>query len=416
MKKLALMVLFLLFAQIISAQVVIKEVLYDPVDSETTGEAVLLYNEGSSSVDVSDWVLATESSSTDATLPQGMSISPGGYLLIADSGFSLNKYNSSWPDADYEEAISLSNSDAGVALKNGDVIVDAVGWGNPLNIEEGLYEGTPHLGTIEGESLRRDADTNDNSIDLHTTTPIFYTTQPEYNPLELVLNLEVNITSVLEILSLKILADDNSSKEGVQIIPVLDDTKTFEVRMEVYDPNNGTGITNAKIVVEGNEYLMEKVDINGTNFYYLGNASMQYYEEARTYELTGEILNDGDILSENTFFEYEEKGGMTSSENLGVEMKAGNTSIETFTIRNIGNKDLQLQIKSVDLVSGSNILPVERIEASIDNFVTNTVMSETYQSITSLPRNSEQEIKLRISSDENDAVGSYQGQVFVLGE
>ena len=51
--------------------VIISQVLYDPIGTETGGEAVELYNPTDSAIDIGDHVIKTESSATDATIPSG---------------------------------------------------------------------------------------------------------------------------------------------------------------------------------------------------------------------------------------------------------------------------------------------------------------------------------------------------------
>lgn len=159
-------ILILLFAPMVSASVVISQVLYDPVGTESGGEAVELKNDGNSSVDISGWVLTTESSATDATIPSNTVLQAGKTFLIADEGWNSSKDDSSWRAADYEEKITLGNSDSGIALKNNGSAVDAVGWGDKDGIDSSLYEGSPaSLVSAAGKALLRSKDTDDNSQD-----------------------------------------------------------------------------------------------------------------------------------------------------------------------------------------------------------------------------------------------------------
>ena len=77
MKKIIHFILAMLtcvtFAQ---AEVVIYQVLYDPVGTESGGEAVELKNTGDEPVDVSGWMIATDSSNHDATLPSNTLLLP----------------------------------------------------------------------------------------------------------------------------------------------------------------------------------------------------------------------------------------------------------------------------------------------------------------------------------------------------
>ena len=157
--------LLIVLSYLVSGDVVISQVLYDPVGSESGGEAVELKNTGISPVDVSGWVLATLSSSSDATLPKDAVIPAGSSYLIADKGWNVSRDNFDWRLADFEEAITLSNSDGGVALIANGKVVDAVGWGDIEGIEEGLFEGSPAVDVGNGKSLFRLKDTGDNSVD-----------------------------------------------------------------------------------------------------------------------------------------------------------------------------------------------------------------------------------------------------------
>jgi hypothetical protein len=162
MKKILLLLLLL---PIVNAGVVINQVLYDPVNTESGGEAVELKNVGDSAVDISGWVLRTESSDADATVPDGIVLASGGVYLIADEGWDDNKDDDSWRSADYEEKITLGNVDSGVALLSNGSVVDAVGWGDAEEIEGNLYEGAPAAGVPSGKSLLRIKDSDDNSRD-----------------------------------------------------------------------------------------------------------------------------------------------------------------------------------------------------------------------------------------------------------
>jgi len=155
----------LLLLPLVDASVVINQVLYDPINTESGGEAVELKNTGSSAVDISGWILSTESSAADATVPDGTVLSAGSVYLIADENWNSSKDDESWRSADHEERITLGNSDGGVALMANGSVVDAVGWGDAEGIEDNLYEGTPAVMVSAGKALLRTQDTNDNSED-----------------------------------------------------------------------------------------------------------------------------------------------------------------------------------------------------------------------------------------------------------
>ncbi|MEM4247266.1 MAG: lamin tail domain-containing protein, partial [Candidatus Woesearchaeota archaeon] len=168
----------LAFLNVVQAQVVISQVLYDPVSTESGGEAIEIRNDGGSAVDISKWVIATESSAIDATIPDKTILLPGATFLVADSGWSSSKDNPAWRNADLEETITMANSDSGVALKDSSGnIIDAVGWGNPAEIKQGLFEGAPALPVPAGKALARTQDTNNNANDFTEAEPAFFSGQ-----------------------------------------------------------------------------------------------------------------------------------------------------------------------------------------------------------------------------------------------
>ncbi len=164
------LIVFLFLLPFVSANVVINQVLYDPVGTEAGGEAIELKNAGSLPVDISDWVIATASSDKDAVIPKNTILAPGSSFLIADEGWNDKKDDKSWRSADYEEKLTIGNSDSGIALLDNDSVVDAVGWGDA---EAGLFTGSSAQQVAAGMALLRIQDTKDNSRDFVESVPDF---------------------------------------------------------------------------------------------------------------------------------------------------------------------------------------------------------------------------------------------------
>jgi len=410
-----------------SGQVVIKEVLYNPFNSENIGEAILLYNAGNQDVNVSEWIIATKTSAVDATIPQGFLIAAGGNLLIADIGFSLDKYNSSWPNADYEEAITLTNSDAGVALLNGSNIIDSVGWGNASIIGQGFYEGTPHKGVSEGQSLRRidNQDTNNNSADFYAATPTFYSDEnndsgksiENNSSTEIIINVEVNITkNPPKIKKLQILSDDDLSKEGIQINPVAGNTRTFEVLVETYDQDNNSDVQSAKALIGNKEFELLIISNNKTGVVFSGNISMEYYEEPKNYTLQVVVNANGREVSQSTEFEYKQHRAISSVSSLGFEVLAGNSTQKTVIVKNTGNVDVQLNVKGTELSKGEEKIPIQNILYSEDNFATSRLLANSFQVLGVLPRKENKEITFKVLTWKELSSGTYNGQIIISGD
>ncbi len=159
---LALALLLPCVSTAVSASVVFQQVYYDPLTSESGGEAIELFNRGSEAVDLSGWAIATASSARDVIFPDGTILAPMKPLLIADEGWNEKKDNASWRNADLIQTMTLGNGASWVALKDqSNQTIDVVGWGEDAE----LFIGSPTLETAAGESLMRVSAANDNSRD-----------------------------------------------------------------------------------------------------------------------------------------------------------------------------------------------------------------------------------------------------------
>ncbi|PIN74472.1 hypothetical protein COV18_07510 [Candidatus Woesearchaeota archaeon CG10_big_fil_rev_8_21_14_0_10_37_12] len=126
MKK--ILVLLLLLVPLAHAEVVIYQVLYDPITSESGGEAIELKNLGRETIDISGWIISTESSETDATIPEDSFLQSGQTYLVADANWNERKDDPSWRAADHEEAITLGNKESWVELRSIEDVKDRVSW------------------------------------------------------------------------------------------------------------------------------------------------------------------------------------------------------------------------------------------------------------------------------------------------
>lgn len=161
--------------------VIISEVLFNEVGSDTTGEWIEIYNTGTVSVDLTDWKIGDEETSggTGDTegmfrFPAGSSIGPGAVQVIAVSaarfstvyGFTPTyeigtggdtpvvpnlTVHTPWdPETAATNTISMSNSNDQILLLDPtDVLIDAANWGN-------TFQFNPGLGTaLDGQSYFR---------------------------------------------------------------------------------------------------------------------------------------------------------------------------------------------------------------------------------------------------------------------
>jgi len=149
--------LVLLSATSPCAQVVINEVFYDPVGSDTGGEFVELLNCGRVGVALGGWTVETgNGANPDDWTVEWIGddfdhLGPGEFFLIGESDVL--------PAPDFVTPLDLQNGPDGVRVTDGEMEIDVVGWGEPLFSE--YYEGTPAGDVPSGSSLARSPDCYD---------------------------------------------------------------------------------------------------------------------------------------------------------------------------------------------------------------------------------------------------------------
>lgn len=108
--------------------VIISEVYYDTVGTDSKEEWIELYNPTGADVDLSGWTLSDNSRTF--TLPSGTVITAGGYLVVARDSAGFTALYGYAPDVS-GLTLSLSNSGDQVILSdNNGVEVDMVAWEN----------------------------------------------------------------------------------------------------------------------------------------------------------------------------------------------------------------------------------------------------------------------------------------------
>lgn len=422
--------------------VLISETLYDPAVTETGGEAVELYNPTEYGIDISGYTIKTESSTTDITIPEGTILAARTFYLVADVGWSSARDNASWPDADHEEAITMSNTNAGVALVHANgTILDAVGWGDPSGINIGLFEGTPTAHIPPGKSLMRadlTNDTDNNSADFVESLPDLHnssTSMPEEGSGE-------SITIVVEVQNnapsvdlLNILGDEDNTTTGVQIIPVPEGTKNLHISTEVSDADGIEPSITAFVSGPGGANtlpLTKTADISNTTWLFNGTMQMMFYDSPGTYNVT---VTAGDASANTTYSSEFEYLSMTAvsldSTSLqftnaiigGTSEITGDFALSTTdapTVRNIGNTQLDIGLYGTDLVYGTKNISLNNLKYSFDNDFESSLAgivgkSLTLQSI-GLANNADSVVSLgfQLFIPATTVNGNYTGSVTVV--
>ncbi len=355
--------------------VIITEVLYDPVSSETGGEAVQIYNPAANPIDISGWVLSTETSANDAIIPVNTILPPNSYYLIADLGWSSLKDNSSWPNANHEEAITLANADAGVAIMNGTAAIDAVGWGNPANITSSLFEGIPANSTAQGKALKRKfsteyIDTNNNSGDFYSATPSFS------SPLTAESGDSISVYAIVEgaypVIEKIAIADEDSTAEGVQVYPAPKQYKKVLLAAQVSD-TDVSDIDGAYAEFNSVIYALNKTIINSTTVSFSAYLEIPFFLNPRNYSVRVRALDFSNLESNSTAdFEYLpligieiDASSLTFNALPGKTVQiAGDTDLSSnnLTIRNIGNTLVDVKVSGTDLINGGSKINASSIK------------------------------------------------------
>lgn len=437
---LALQLLFLLVAATTvsaSGSILITQVLYDPITSESGGEAVELYNPAPNAINISGWVISTETSPADVVFPAGTIIRSGSYYLVADAGWSSGKDDASWPQADFEEAMTLANTDAGVALSNGSSIIDAVGWGNAANIGNGLYEGTPHSGAGSGESLARVknsssyADTNNNIADFTASMSSFHNSSygNSYS------SSEIAVVAVVQgsfpvISSLEILTDDDSATVGNQINPEPKKNKTVEISAVISHSNGNSYLNSVAMAVNGSTIEMAPTILNSTSSLYKAGFNMSYSAAAGNYTINVTATdNSGFSANSSSNFEYTSLIAMEIDANSLQFAAMPGQSVEVIgdydeataantTIRNIGNIMLDIQLSGTNLSTGSSVIDVSNIQYTFNGDYGNSLagaLSHSKQTKqVSIGAASRQPLSFRLNVPTATAPGNYTGTITLM--
>ena len=360
------------------ASVVISQVLYDPIGTESGGEAVELRNDGSSAVNISKWVLATESSATDATMPEGTILAPGAAYLIADTGWSSAKDNPAWKSADREETITMANSDSGIALKDSNgAVIDAVGWGKAVNIKAGLFEGAPAALVKEGKALVRKQDTNNNAADFIEGEPSFFSGEI----VEIIVNVTNSTITNLTPLPLgAALNDDDSAEPGVQLKPAAGSTRVLH--LEAY--YNGTYVRAG--------WLGQSFDMIKDGSKWKAELPLEYW---RSPGLQQVILSteSGSMALNVTVLEL--RSSVIETKTVSLKGSPGRTASGEIKVKNDGNVPVVVSWSGADLLFGSASIPSENL----------VIVSRTIQ-----PKETGI-IEVKLNIPENAVMGEYRAIV-----
>lgn len=356
-----------------SSAVQIHQVYYDPVSTESGGEAVELYNPDPCDIDIGGWIIATESSEKDAVLPANSSIPAKGFFLIADDGWDEKKDNPSWRGADFTTPITMNNDDSGIALRNSSgALLDAVGWGSASGINEGLFSGSPAVDVPAGRALVRIDSSEDNSDDFIETEPSFFGNN--------IIPMEVNVSDAVSNPLAYIL-------EGSIIKPSAGVNKSIHVR------SGSSGIASFL----NSSKAMNPIDNNT----YEAIFSVPYYLAPGHYSV---LFSDNSEIG----FEYAElKAFEVVSEKISFNVVPGTSGVSSkkAVVKNTGNVDLSIVL---GIASENSLLSSDNFRYSLDN---NDFLE--FGELFELSSGSEKNIWFKINIPKSTELGTYSSLISI---
>ncbi len=185
-------------------QLLLSEVLYDPVVDEPEGEWIEIYNKGSKPVELSEYKVGDEETPGGGEgmhqFPAGTSIQPYSVVVIANRAVEFYQVYGTYPDYEFQESdpyiptmikyknwasgtVTLNNTgDEVVLIDELDEPVDSVSWGSSSFAFDPAIPGVGNGISIERYPPSRDTDSSEDwraqivpepgQVDLTPPTPI----------------------------------------------------------------------------------------------------------------------------------------------------------------------------------------------------------------------------------------------------
>lgn len=124
---------FFLLPIILSAEVLINEIMYDLPGADAGREWIEVFNSGIESIDLEGWNLETSANHRPLVLISGSFVLPsGGYALVVQNFEEFSKDHPGFSGTVFRSAFSLKNNFGEVFLKSGDKIIDSISYNSGL--------------------------------------------------------------------------------------------------------------------------------------------------------------------------------------------------------------------------------------------------------------------------------------------
>ncbi len=360
MKKFIFGLLAIVLAQAVSANVIITEVMYDPAQtaSQTDSEWIEVYNNGDEPVDLSSWKV-------DGSAFDDITLQPKQYLVIAreliDTDDADNdSFETAWGNGNGVWDENFLAVDGYFTLTDDDII----------NISNGvaseIFDYDSSKGGMNGYSIIRVNYSLPNSMDnwaqgIYNGTPGRSEAQEFSNEVEV----KATVMNVAPTIVRASIVTDDSSKEGIQVMPDYNGNKRVFVTMAVSDPNGIDDVKEAGARISGQQYIFNKVKEYNSTIEYNGSFEMSPTDIATFYSL--QVYASDGASESSSAMEFEYLGILSSvieTQSLDFDrLFPGNISDEkAVVVRNTGNTVFDTEVEGFDLVAGDKVIPKSSLE------------------------------------------------------
>lgn len=389
MKKIIYGLVLLFVMQAVAADVLITEVMHSPTEtlSDTDGEWVELYNSGSESVDLADYKLDGYNFD-DAVIESGEYIVVARELMDGDDEdnesfeCAFGNCNGLWDEAytGLDGYFSLSAEDT-VVLSTAEGVIDEVTYNSSEKCLErvSMFSWEESVGT-PGEGY-------------------FSVENGSSEGLEVFVNVR---NSLPEILGVTFLEDD-SSEEGIQVLPNVESSKEVSVQVEVTDVNDD--LQNVSVSVLGREY---NLSLNGTGSFY-----MNYYDSSGMYDLNVTACDYSGCVSSLVEFEY--LGMIVTSLNtssLSFDLAVGEEQEQVIEVVNSGNVVVDFDVTGTDLVSSESLIGMDNFAVFDSEW---KYLSESVFLDLNLEGGSSEQLRVKFTVPAGVREGEYTGGISIVG-
>lgn len=399
MKKIIVLI-SLLILPLVSADVVINEVMYNPnFCSDSVCEWIELYNNGSEVVDLSGWRL-------DNNPIEYYIIKPNEFVVIVKDRFGFEEFygnnDTIWDtnDGNYEilqGTFSLTNTQDTINLSgsNEDILTYEGSWGangNDYSLQKIDYNKNNGKENWNESSVLKGTPGKDNFL-------------REDNNILVLVNIEESV-----ILINAVLTPDDSQDLGYQVLPEVDQNKTIHMNITIDSPK-----PIIKVKVELNNITKEAIKINDN---YHIDFSLPPYLKAGNYKINITAYTLNSSTSGTIDFQYL---GLISTSidnkilDFGYLIPGRTTGDKQVKVFNKGNVEMNIEMFATDLIGKNNIIPAGYIKGIISNSPRNLTKAPQLFELNLVPgMNSFEELLFRIESPVDAVKDSYSSTISVV--